>query len=85
MAQGFPDSRHPWPPFAASRRLFHGWRRRLALRSLALELDDLNRMEKHGFDYHRIKPVDPDQLERLLSQGAESLSAGPDAFQGISP
>ena len=32
---------------------------------------------EHGFDYHLVKPVDPDRLARLLSEGAG-------AFQGIS-
>jgi CheY-like chemotaxis protein len=26
----------------------------------------------HGFDYHLLKPVDPDQLARLLSEGGAS-------------
>jgi CheY-like chemotaxis protein len=33
---------------------------------------------EYGFDYHLLKPVDPDQLARLLSEGAASS-------QGISP
>jgi CheY-like chemotaxis protein len=32
----------------------------------------------HGFDHHLVKPVDPNQLARLLSEGAE-------AFQEITP
>jgi hypothetical protein len=54
-------------------------------RALTGSLGDADRSLTHGFDYHLIKPVDPNQIERLLSHGAESLSAGPDAFQGISP
>ena len=30
---------------------------------------DANRSSAHGFDHHLIKPVDPDQLARLLSEG----------------
>ena len=59
--------------------------RGMLLLALTGSLGDADRSLEHGFDYHLIKPVDPDQLERLLSQGAESLSAGPDAFQGIAP
>jgi PAS domain S-box-containing protein len=32
---------------------------------------DWKRSTEHGFDYHLVKPVDPDQLVRLLSEGAE--------------
>jgi two-component system CheB/CheR fusion protein len=32
---------------------------------------------EHGFDYHLLKPVDPDQLARLLSEGTATA-------QGIS-
>lgn len=35
---------------------------------------DADGSSEHGFDYHLVKPVDPDQLARLLSEGA---------FQGI--
>jgi CheY-like chemotaxis protein len=38
---------------------------------------DAHRSLEHGFNYHLVKPVDPDQLARLLSEGAE-------ASQGIS-
>jgi two-component system, sensor histidine kinase len=31
---------------------------------------DASRSLEHGFDHHLVKPVDPDQLERLLSEGA---------------
>jgi len=34
--------------------------------------DDQNRLSARGFDYHLVKPVDPDQLASLLSEGAES-------------
>lgn len=37
------------------------------------------RSSEHGFDYHLVKPVDPDHLARLLSEGAEG------AFQELSP
>ena len=39
---------------------------------------DADRSLEHGFDYHLVKPVDLDQIARLLSEGAG-------AFQGISP
>jgi signal transduction histidine kinase/ActR/RegA family two-component response regulator len=39
---------------------------------------DADRSLEHGFDYHLVKPVDLDQIVRLLSEGAG-------AFQGISP
>jgi CheY-like chemotaxis protein/anti-sigma regulatory factor (Ser/Thr protein kinase) len=32
---------------------------------------DSQRSSEHGFDHHLVKPVDPDHLARLLSQGAE--------------
>ena len=32
---------------------------------------DAARASEHGFDYHLIKPVDPDHLARLLSEAAE--------------
>jgi signal transduction histidine kinase len=32
---------------------------------------DSGRSSEHGFDYHLVKPVDPDHLARLLSQDAE--------------
>jgi CheY-like chemotaxis protein len=32
---------------------------------------DAARASEHGFDYHLIKPVDPDRLARLLSESAE--------------
>jgi len=32
---------------------------------------DAVRPSEHGFDYHLIKPVDPDHLARLLSEAAE--------------
>jgi CheY-like chemotaxis protein len=32
---------------------------------------DAARAAEHGFDYHLIKPVDPDHLARLLSESAE--------------
>jgi two-component system, sensor histidine kinase len=32
---------------------------------------DAARASEHGFDYHLIKPVDPDHLARLLSESAE--------------
>jgi CheY-like chemotaxis protein len=38
---------------------------------------DAHRSLEHGFNHHLVKPVDPDQLARLLSEGAE-------ASQGIS-
>ena len=31
--------------------------------------DDANRSSEHGFDYHLVKPVDPDYLARLISEG----------------
>jgi PAS domain S-box-containing protein len=33
--------------------------------------DDQHRSSARGFDYHLVKPVDPDQLTSLLSEGAE--------------
>jgi two-component system, sensor histidine kinase len=33
---------------------------------------DASGSPEHGFDYHLLKPVDPDQLARLLSDGAAS-------------
>jgi two-component system, sensor histidine kinase len=33
--------------------------------------DDQHRSSACGFDYHLVKPVDPDQLTSLLSEGAE--------------
>jgi CheY-like chemotaxis protein len=33
---------------------------------------DANRSLEHGFDFHLVKPVDPQQLARLLGGGAES-------------
>jgi signal transduction histidine kinase/ActR/RegA family two-component response regulator len=32
---------------------------------------DIRRSSEHGFDYHLIKPVDPDRLARLLEGGGE--------------
>jgi signal transduction histidine kinase/ActR/RegA family two-component response regulator len=32
---------------------------------------DAARASEHGFDYHLVKPVDPDRLARLLSESAE--------------
>lgn len=32
---------------------------------------DADRSFEHGFDFHLVKPVDPDQLARLLSEVAE--------------
>ena len=32
---------------------------------------DAARASEHGFDYHLVKPVDPDHLARLLSESAE--------------
>jgi two-component system, sensor histidine kinase len=32
---------------------------------------DSQRSSEHGFDHHLVKPIDPDHLARLLSQGAE--------------
>jgi len=32
---------------------------------------DSKRSLEHGFDYHLVKPVDPDHLARLLGEGAE--------------
>jgi two-component system, sensor histidine kinase len=43
---------------------------------------DAYRSTEHGFDYHLVKPVDLDQLTRLLSEGLEGSSPEP---QGISP
>jgi len=34
---------------------------------------DAARAAEHGFDYHLIKPVDPDHLARLLAAGAKEL------------
>ena len=31
--------------------------------------DDAKRSSEHGFDYHLVKPVDPDRLTRLIAQG----------------
>ena len=31
--------------------------------------DDAKRSAEHGFDYHLVKPVDPDRLTRLITQG----------------
>jgi signal transduction histidine kinase/CheY-like chemotaxis protein len=31
--------------------------------------DDARRSAEHGFDYHLVKPVDPDRLTRLITQG----------------
>ena len=33
--------------------------------------DDSRHSLEHGFDYHLVKPVDPDYLERLISSGVE--------------
>jgi CheY-like chemotaxis protein len=33
--------------------------------------DDDHRSPEHGFDYHLVKPVDPDHLVRLLRAGAD--------------
>ena len=32
--------------------------------------DDAKRSSEHGFDYHLVKPVNPEHLARLISQGA---------------
>ena len=32
---------------------------------------DSKRSLEHGFDYHLVKPVDPDHLARLISDGVE--------------
>jgi len=34
---------------------------------------DANRAFEHGFDYHLVKPVDPDHLARLLSEGGDAV------------
>jgi PAS domain S-box-containing protein len=34
---------------------------------------DAKRSSEHGFDYHLVKPVDPDQLARLVSEGGEAF------------
>jgi CheY-like chemotaxis protein len=34
--------------------------------------DDRKRSVEHGFDHHLVKPVDPDRLARLLSEGAHA-------------
>jgi CheY-like chemotaxis protein len=39
---------------------------------------DADRSLEHGFDYHLVKPVDLEQIARLLNQGAG-------VFQGTSP
>jgi two-component system CheB/CheR fusion protein len=39
---------------------------------------DASRLSEHGFDHHLVKPVDPDQLAHLLSEGADG------AFESIS-
>jgi two-component system CheB/CheR fusion protein len=31
--------------------------------------DDAKRSSEHGFDYHLVKPVDPDRLTRLITEG----------------
>jgi signal transduction histidine kinase/CheY-like chemotaxis protein len=31
--------------------------------------DDARRSSEHGFDYHLVKPVDPDRLTRLITEG----------------
>jgi PAS domain S-box-containing protein len=33
---------------------------------------DAQRSSEHGFDYHLVKPVDPDHLTRLISEGVEA-------------
>ena len=30
---------------------------------------DSQHSSEHGFDYHLVKPVDPDHLARLISEG----------------
>jgi PAS domain S-box-containing protein len=36
--------------------------------------DDSAPSSEHAFDYHLVKPVDPDQLARLIGEGAEASS-----------
>jgi PAS domain S-box-containing protein len=55
----------------------------MLLLALTGSLDDADRSLEHGFNYHLVKPVDPDQLARLLS--TESGPCGADSLQGISP
>jgi CheY-like chemotaxis protein len=38
---------------------------------------DVHRSLEHGFNYHLVKPVDPDQLARLLSEDAEASQGIP--------
>jgi two-component system CheB/CheR fusion protein len=38
---------------------------------------DANRSRDHGFDHHLVKPVDPDHLACLLSEGYPSYSPAP--------
>ncbi len=38
---------------------------------------DANRPREHGFDHHLVKPVDPEQLVCLLSEGHSSSSSAP--------
>ncbi len=33
---------------------------------------DAQRALEHGFDYHMVKPVDPDNLARLISEGIQA-------------
>ena len=49
----------------------HG-RSMLLLALTGSDLRDDSGSTDHGFDYHLLKPVDPDQLARLLSEGAAS-------------
>ena len=35
--------------------------------------DDVKRSAEHGFDHHLVKPVDPEQIARLIGGGAENL------------
>jgi two-component system CheB/CheR fusion protein len=37
---------------------------------------DADGSSEHGFDYHLVKPVDPNLLARLLSEGAEGSQVG---------
>jgi signal transduction histidine kinase/ActR/RegA family two-component response regulator len=35
--------------------------------------DDVRRSEEHGFDHHLVKPIDPEQIARLIGGAAENL------------
>jgi len=37
--------------------------------------EDVKRSAEHGFDHHLVKPVDPEQIARLIGTAAESLPA----------